>query len=305
MVIPVSCRRCRSWSRCSPPFTPGAGTAGAAVGVVAIGGLIGELTCARLGPDLLQRWYLLIGWLLAAAIPGGLSRATAPTWSRWSSARSTPSAPSRRPLGAVPTRNACASPVNCTTRSRTASRSSRCTPELPCTWPASGIEPVPEALVAIERASGDAMRELRATLEVLRGDQRPPGGLDSIAALVDGVRAAGLSGAGDCGRRAAATAGRGGPDRVSHRPGGTDQRGPACRCRHGVGPARVRREGLIVDALTTTGAAAAEVVPGIGLSGMRERVIALGGSLRAGPRAGGGFSVRAELPLAAPPGGPA
>jgi signal transduction histidine kinase len=40
--------------------------------------------------------------------------------------------------------------------------------------------------------------------------------------------------------------------------------------------------------------------PGIGLTGMRERVTALGGTLRAAPRAEGGFSVRAELPLDTP-----
>jgi len=39
------------------------------------------------------------------------------------------------------------------------------------------------------------------------------------------------------------------------------------------------------------------VTPGIGLRGMNERVTALGGTLRAAPRAEGGFSVRAELPL--------
>jgi signal transduction histidine kinase len=37
--------------------------------------------------------------------------------------------------------------------------------------------------------------------------------------------------------------------------------------------------------------------PGHGLTGMRERVDALGGSLRAGPRDAGGFSVRVTLPL--------
>jgi signal transduction histidine kinase len=37
--------------------------------------------------------------------------------------------------------------------------------------------------------------------------------------------------------------------------------------------------------------------PGVGLVGMRERVTALGGSLSAGPRPLGGFTVRAELPI--------
>jgi signal transduction histidine kinase len=35
---------------------------------------------------------------------------------------------------------------------------------------------------------------------------------------------------------------------------------------------------------------------GHGLAGMRERAAALGGELRAGPAAGGGFRVHAELP---------
>jgi len=40
--------------------------------------------------------------------------------------------------------------------------------------------------------------------------------------------------------------------------------------------------------------------PGLGLIGMRERVSALGGRLHAGPQDGGGFQVRAELPVRAP-----
>jgi signal transduction histidine kinase len=48
------------------------------------------------------------------------------------------------------------------------------------------------------------------------------------------------------------------------------------------------------DGSATTDAPA---VPGVGLIGMRERVSALGGRLRAGPRADGGFTVRADIPL--------
>jgi signal transduction histidine kinase len=40
---------------------------------------------------------------------------------------------------------------------------------------------------------------------------------------------------------------------------------------------------------------------GAGIEGMRERAVSLGGSLEAGPEAGGGFSVRARLPLPAAP----
>jgi signal transduction histidine kinase len=38
-------------------------------------------------------------------------------------------------------------------------------------------------------------------------------------------------------------------------------------------------------------------MPGVGLLGMRERVTALGGRLRAEPRGEGGFTVQAELPV--------
>ena len=44
-----------------------------------------------------------------------------------------------------------------------------------------------------------------------------------------------------------------------------------------------------------------EYRPGHGLTGMRERVALLGGSLSAGPAAGGGFVVCAVLPVGETP----
>ncbi|WP_346655090.1 sensor histidine kinase [Nocardia farcinica] len=59
------------------------------------------------------------------------------------------------------------------------------------------------------------------------------------------------------------------------------------------------RPGCLVVRVEDDGCAtpAAAPVPGVGLLGMRERVTALGGRLRAAPRDRGGFCVHAELPV--------
>jgi signal transduction histidine kinase len=161
-------------------------------------------------------------------------------------------------------------------------------------------EPVPSALLAIQEASREAMRELRATLDVLRqdGDEPVGSGLDRLDELVARARTAGLpttvtvSGA----RRSLPPV----VDRTAFR---IVQEALTNIARH-AGPAtaavhmRYADKALTVqiddDGQATSGAVP---VPGVGLLGMRERVTALGGCLQAGPRPVGGFTVRAELPL--------
>ncbi|ROS78585.1 sensor histidine kinase [Cellulomonas sp. PhB143] len=64
---------------------------------------------------------------------------------------------------------------------------------------------------------------------------------------------------------------------------------------------RWRPEAVEIEVLDDgRGAAAEPGAAGFGLVGMRERVAVYGGSLRTGPRPGGGYAVRASIPL--PPG---
>ncbi|MEU9840183.1 histidine kinase [Actinomadura sp. NPDC048032] len=167
-------------------------------------------------------------------------------------------------------------------------------------------EDVPPALLAIQEASGDAMRELRATLEVLRDADRSEGeslasGLDRLDDLVERARSIGLpatvtiSGA----RRDLPAE----VDRAAYR---IVQEALTNVSRHAGGAAAAVRvdyaSGELVVQVDDDGEADPDAppVPGTGLLGMRERVAALGGRLRAGPRPEGGFTVRAELPLGDP-----
>jgi len=162
-----------------------------------------------------------------------------------------------------------------------------------------GEEP-PPALLAIQDASGDAMRELRATLGVLRSPQDEPSGsrLAGLGELVERTQAAGvpvtLTVVGE-GRSLPADA-----DQAGYR---VVQEALTNVARH-AGPATAQvlieyaDRQLIVE-VADDGRADPDrpAVPGVGLSGMRERITGLGGLLHAAPRPGGGFLVRAELPL--------
>lgn len=161
-------------------------------------------------------------------------------------------------------------------------------------------EEVPQALLAIQEASRDAMRELRATLDVLRntGAESAGSGLDRLDDLVERARAAGLPATVVVsGQRRVLPAD---VDRAAYR---IVQEALTNITRH-AGPASASvRIGYEPDGLTVQvdddGEATPEStpLPGVGLIGMRERVTALGGRLRAGPRPEGGFTVRAELPV--------
>ncbi|MFC9623075.1 sensor histidine kinase [Streptomyces sp. NPDC056930] len=158
------------------------------------------------------------------------------------------------------------------------------------------VEP---ALLAIQEASGEAMRELRATLEVLRTDVVEPGtGLDRIDELAERARTAGIA-------LAVTVSGDERPlppavDRAAYR---IVQEALTNVARHADRATTTVRLTYTERALTVhiddqgPRVAGDTVTAGTGLTGMRERVTALGGTLDAAPRPAGGFSVRAELPL--------
>jgi signal transduction histidine kinase len=160
-----------------------------------------------------------------------------------------------------------------------------------------------EAFANIERTGHQALGEMRRLLGILRrGDEElalaPQPSLGELDTLLEQVRDAGLpvhvTIEGD----------------VRDLPPGVDlsayrivQEALTNALRH-AGPARARvllryraddLEIEITDDGPGTGDGAS---PGQGLIGMRERVSVYGGELQAGPRPGGGYTLRARLPLA-------
>jgi signal transduction histidine kinase len=162
-----------------------------------------------------------------------------------------------------------------------------------------------EAIQAIRSASKSGLRELRTILEVLRqvdagSPAVPVPDLRAIAALVEATSAAGTP----------TTLKSAEPPVPLPAPVGlavyrivqeslTNVVRHAGRVATTVG---LRQDGgyVYVDVVNEGGAAPAAFSDGTGagLAGMRERAAALGGTLDAGPRPGGGFAVRARLPVA-------
>jgi signal transduction histidine kinase len=159
-------------------------------------------------------------------------------------------------------------------------------------------EPVSEALLAIQEAGGEAMRELRATLEILRDGEPTGTGLDRLPALLRRVGSAGVLTDLDV-----VGLPRDLPPAVDRAAYRIVQEALTNVGRHsGAAYASVRldygADTFIVQVDDDGGALpGADPAPGVGLTGMRERVTAIGGRLRAGPRPEGGFTVRAELPV--------
>ncbi|WP_055620454.1 sensor histidine kinase [Streptomyces sp. JHA19] len=159
-------------------------------------------------------------------------------------------------------------------------------------------EQVSEALLAIQQAGREASRELRATLEALRDDDTtPPPGLDHLPELVKRFQGSGLETTLTVEGHPRAV-----PDAVSRTAYRIVQESLTNVTRHASATTAsvlidYRPDGLRVH-IDDDGKDTVHSVPtpGLGLLGMRERVSALGGRLRAEPRTAGGFTVQAELP---------
>ncbi|MEV8021415.1 histidine kinase [Streptomyces sp. NPDC086554] len=162
-------------------------------------------------------------------------------------------------------------------------------------------EQVPEALLAIQEAGREATRELRATLETLRDDtaQPPSHGLDHLPDLVQRAHGIGLKTTLTIeGQRHDV------PDAVDRTAYRIVQESLTNTARHAAAATASIRIYYLPGALSIqvdddgTAKPGSASAPGVGLLGMRERVTALGGQLRAEPRTEGGFTVQAELPVA-------
>jgi signal transduction histidine kinase len=173
----------------------------------------------------------------------------------------------------------------------------------------SGLpEPAREEFASLSRAARAALTDMRRLLGVLRSDQpaerTPQPQLADLPELTAAARRAGVAvelavpaacgpvppSVGVCAYRivqeALSNAGR-------HAPGAA----VTVHVAHADGHLNLQ----VTNGPAASGLPAANAgQPGHGLAGMRERVALLGGSLSAGPAAGGGFAVSAVLPLRQP-----
>jgi signal transduction histidine kinase len=175
-----------------------------------------------------------------------------------------------------------------------------------------------EEFGALSSEARESMAEMRRLLGVLRQDRHEPAELEpqpelaDVPALVDAARRAGVTislsvpaslgkvpgGVGVCAYRIVQESLS---NATQHAPGAPvtvslEHSAVAVELRvaNGPVPSMSRRSGA------DTAAGSGGRRPGHGLTGMRERVTLLGGSLSAGPTPAGGFVVSAVLPLGGP-----
>jgi signal transduction histidine kinase len=156
------------------------------------------------------------------------------------------------------------------------------------------------ALHAIESTGRETLAELRRLLAGVQPDETgaftPAPGLGSLDALVDRVRAAGL---------AVELSAEGRPASLSPSMDLTAYRIVQEALTNTLKHARASKARVDVRQVNGTleidvlddGQAATTPTPGHGIIGMRERAALFGGNLSAGPAPGGGFAVRARIPV--------
>jgi signal transduction histidine kinase len=281
-------------------------SAAALAGVVFLGGFLARdfsvAPAGRPGPQIVERTSLLLGWFVAANVAGLVSRQR----------RAYLDQVEQRALDAERTREEVALRRAGEERLRIArDLHDSLTHNISVIKVQAGIavhlarkhgEEPSAALLAIQEASGAAMRELRSTLDVLRSpSDTDPVGLDRVGELADRTRAAGVPV-----RVTVSGRPRDLPVEVDQAGYRVVQEALTNVARH-AGPATARihveyAPAELTVSVTDDGLASPvrPVAPGVGLSGMRERVTGLGGTLHAAPHDDGGFAVRATFPLGGP-----
>ena len=156
-----------------------------------------------------------------------------------------------------------------------------------------------KALGAITQISGEATRELRRVLGVMRrgvgdADARHRG-IDDLAALAQTMTGAGLP------TRVLGSGDRPSVSRAVDRTVYAIAREALTNALRHAGPAQAvvcvtyEEDRLVLDVFDDGRGGPATA--GFGIAGMRERARAVGGALEAGPRPAGGFGVTASLPV--------
>lgn len=158
------------------------------------------------------------------------------------------------------------------------------------------------ALEDVKQASATALRDLRATLSLLRaqGEVAPTSpalDLEALPALLDRARSAGLPTNLDVHRNGALV-----PSAVGGAAYRIVQEALTNVLRHANASSahvavRATAKSLEIEITDDGRSGDLGVSPGLGLRGMAERATALGGRINAGPSAAGGWRVHAVLPL--------